>query len=345
MFGYCDKQSEPGGFFMSGLSEYVSDYLTALRYEQGAAVTTGRQYQAALRRFVRWLTETGYPSPTVSEFNPTLLRRFLYYLQSQSLRPRSIRGYFHALRGLGEFLTVHGLIPQNHAKSISMPKKDAAIRETISNEEVAAMLEACERIHNPRRRALCRAVLGVLIFGGLRRIEVCELRLDDVKVLEGGECSVHIRQGKGQKSRTIFLEGEPVAALRLWIEQRFPDCIHDYLFAVDKRRRLFYHAIASVVEEVKAIAGFEGRDNIKPHSMRHWRATDLMRAGTNLKDVQDFLGHSSLITTAIYTHGSEAQQRQLAKATTLKRADNPAVPPAPAPEANVRSRRREIRRL
>ena len=77
------------------------------------------------------------------------------------------------------------------------------------------------------------------------------------------------------------------------------------------------YGLQSLLEEVKATAGYAGRENIKPHSLRHWRATDLMRAGADLKSVSAFLGHTMLSTTSIYLHTSEEQCRGIRELTTL----------------------------
>ena len=73
-----------------------------------------------------------------------------------------------------------------------------------------------------------------------------------------------------------------------------------------------------MVEEIKAIAGFSGRDNIKPHSLRHAAATRLLRAGADLKSIQNYLGHSQITTTAIYLHTSEEQLKSIAEMTAVK---------------------------
>lgn len=292
----------------------MEDYLRALKFEQGAAATTFKGYQAQLRHFHNWLMGNGYPAPVVADFNTPVLRRFLYYLGGKGLRPRTVRSYFHPLRALGEFLVANGLLKDNPAKALAMPKKDAAQRETVSDEEVRELLAACERQRNARRVAACRAVLCVLIYGGLRRAEVCDLQVEDVNVKEK---SLLVRMGKGSKSRKVFLPDVAVSALKEWMAQRWADCKHTYLFATDTRRRLSFMGLAALVEDVKAIAGFTGRENIKPHSLRHWRATDLMRAGADLRSVQAFLGHTTLTTTAIYLHTDEQQLKNIAELSAL----------------------------
>ncbi len=325
------------------LYSLIEDYLQALRHEQGATATTCKQYQAQLRHFHNWLIENGYPTPTLGEFTLPVLRRFLYYLGGKNLRPRTMRSYFHPLRSMGEFLIANGALTENPAKALPMPKKDAAERLTVSDTEVRELLAACERQRNVRRTALCRAVMCVLIYGGLRRAELCNLYLEDVNAAEK---SLLIRSGKGQKSRKVYLPDDAVNALKEWIAQRWPDCKHPYLFALDRNRRLCFHGLHTLVEDMKAIAGFAGRENIKPHSLRHWRATDLMRSGADLRSVQAFLGHTQLSTTAIYLHTDEEQLRNIAHLSALQPKPVPAqdTPAIRVPNANQDRLRRRIAR-
>ena len=271
-------------------------------------------YQSKLRHFHRWLTENGYPAPSTDCLTLTLLRRFQYYLSGKGLRPRTIRTYFDPLDGLCQFLIQNGAMTENPVKSLTLPKKDAAKRETVSNDEVNGLLEACSRYRVPKVAALNSAVLHLLVYSGLRRSELCDLHLSDIDLQAK---SVLVRCGKGNKSRTVYLPQNAVNAVREYLPFRPKDCAHPYLFAVDRGRRLWHNGLHTLMEDVKATAGYTGRENIKPHSLRHWRATDLMRAGADLKSVSAFLGHNQLSTTSIYLHTSEEQCRTIAELSTL----------------------------
>lgn len=296
------------------LTDCITDYLRFILHERGLSKNTHKGYQAMSRHYLHWLAENGHPEPTTDALTVTLLRRYLYYLSGKGLRPRTIRSYFDPLGGLCLFLIKNGVLTENPVKSLTLPKKDAARRETVSNEEIAGLLTACGHYRNPRLAARNSAALHVLIFGGLRRAELCDLQFSDVDL---SEKSLLVRAGKGQKSRKIYLPKNAVDAIREYLPFRPKDCQHPYLFAVDRQRRLWYNGLQVLLEDVKATAGYAGRENIKPHSLRHWRATDLMRAGADLKSVSAFLGHNQLSTTSIYLHTDEEQCRSIAELSTL----------------------------
>ena len=157
--------------------------------------------------------------------------------------------------------------------------------------------------------------MSVLCYGCLRRSELCDLRESDVDLADK---SLLIRSGKGRKSRRVFVCADAVTALREWLALREADCKADWLFMYDRSRRLHYAGIASLIETLKATAGLRDNEAVKPHGLRHWGATNLLRNGANLRDVQAFLGHSDLTTTARYLHSSEEQLRGIAELTALR---------------------------
>ncbi len=296
------------------LHDCIADYLRFLRYEQGAAPTTIKAYQARLHNFQNWLTENGYPNATLDAFNVPTLRRFLYHLGGKGLRPRTIRGFFNPIRSLGAFLVANEALTENPAVKVGLPKKDAALRETVSEEEIRQLLDACERRRNPQQIALARALFSVLIFAGVRRSECLDLKLDDVNLSDG---SLLVRNGKGNKSRRVFLCADACSALREWLVLRPKDCTHSYIFAFDRNRRIHHDGLRTLLEEIKAIAGLAGHENIKPHSLRHAAATRLLRNGADIRSIQSFLGHTNLQTTAVYLHSDEERQRDIRELSAL----------------------------
>ena len=296
------------------LTDCITDYLRFIRHERGLSENTHRGYQAQLRHFTRWLVENGHPQPTTDCLTVPLCRRFLYYLSGKGLRPRTVRSYFDPLGGMCLFLIENGLLTENPVKALTLPQKDAALRQTVSNEEIAGLLEACCRYRVPKVTALNSAVLHLLIFSGARRSELCDLHLADI---DFAEKSLLIRAGKGQKSRKVYLPKNALDAVREYLPFRPKDCHKPYLIMMDRARRLWHRSLHTLLEDVKATAGYAGRENIKPHSLRHWRATDLMRAGADLKSVSAFLGHNQLATTSIYLHTDEEQCRSIAELSTL----------------------------
>ena len=320
--------------------ESIEDYLKFLQHEQGATKTTYKSYHAYLRNYHQWLTENGYEEPTLNDFNDATVRRFFYWISSKGLRPRSIYGYMCPLRSFGSFLIAHKIRTDNPAMCVNLPKKDAGTRRESSEEEIALLLAAVGRQRNQNRAVFERAVLATLVYTGLRRAEVCDLKLSDLDLDSGW---LLVTMGKGNKSRKVPLCTEVKDALAAWLTVRSRATKHDYLFSVALNRRMFYEGIRSVVENVKALAGLADRKHICPHSMRHACATRLMRQGATLADVMVWLGHSQIATTQRYLHCDEERLQKVAHMASLQPAQKPQEPSPTSRQGDVRQVRRMSR--
>lgn len=190
----------------------------------------------------------------------------------------------------------------------------------MTDDELLQVLEARGRQRCAWRAARDQAALAVLIYTGLRRAEMIDLKLGDLRLAEG---TLYVASGKGNKARTVPLCREARAYLARWLELR-PGVRHDYLFVTDDARRLAENGLKALLERAKTVAGMPGAENIKPHSIRHAAATRLMQNGADLRSVMAWLGHSNLQTTAVYLHTSEARLQSIADFASIR---SPTVPP------------------
>ncbi len=301
-------------------SDAVADYLNHIRFERGLAKTTCLHYQCWLRHFSDWLAEHGYGNDLEAVFTTGILRQYQYSKAKSDLKARTIHSAFYPLRGLGQFLVAARVLDANPTQTLQLPKKGAAERLLVTDAEVAALLDACERQRTPRQIALCRAVLCLLAFGALRRDELCSLLLSDLDLADGG---LTIRHGKGDKRRTIFLCQQAIDALREWVRVREKDSASAYLLTIDRRRRMHHEGIATLMETVKATAGLRENRAIVPHALRHWCASNMLKNGASMADVSLFLGHSDIQTTCRYLHSSQERLRSIRELASLQ------LPPKP----------------
>ncbi|HLK59967.1 MAG TPA: tyrosine-type recombinase/integrase [Chthonomonadaceae bacterium] len=313
------------------LQTAIAEYVDHVRHERRLAKTTTKQYVSWFHTFLEWLDANGYGSdPELDAFNTLVLRRYQMYKAKGGARPRTILSAFHPLRGLGQYLVTQGRLTENPCKALTMPKKDASIRHTLTDSHVTALFDACQRQRTPRLIALTRALMSILAYGGLRREEACCLRLDDVtfeKDAKGREqTGILVRSGKGGKSRRIFVCSEAGNALREWLAVREKDCIGDWLLMQDRARRVHFKGIASLMATLAATAGMADNPAAKPHSLRHWCLTNLVKNGAGLRDVMQFSGHSDLATLQRYLHSGEEELKTIAELTALRTPSQPQTP-------------------
>ncbi|HLJ57691.1 MAG TPA: tyrosine-type recombinase/integrase [Chthonomonadaceae bacterium] len=244
------------------LMDSIEEYIRYIKYERGHAATTILNEQNRLRFLHKWLCENGYPAPGIDVLTTPMLRRYLHWLVERRLRPRTIKGKLVCIKSMCGYLVDNGLLTTNPVNALTLPKLDAAERKTITDAQIALLFEACEKLSSLRQVALSRAVFTVLAYAGLRRAEACDLLVNDVSVTEN---FILVRHGKGDKSRRIFIPEPAVDNLREWLALR-PRCDHDFLFCRGNRR-LHHDGLASIIEQLKTVAGLSGNEAIKPHSI------------------------------------------------------------------------------
>jgi integrase/recombinase XerD len=190
------------------------------------------------------------------------------------------------LRTLFDYLMETRAVEASPVHLIRLPKKDAGQRPRVTEDELVAMVEACDRLSPMERAVLAKAVMLVLVTEAVRRCELLGLRVQDVRADSG---QLVISRGKGGKSHSVFLPEEAMEAVSGWLQLR-PPSSHDYLFGVDRGRRLGDQGLNALLDEVRAAAGLRRHSNIMPHAMRHAAATRLLRRGANLRSIQTLLG-------------------------------------------------------
>lgn len=312
-------------------SQAKTDYLNWLKHEIKKADTTHRTYQSWLNRYERWLADNGFPEPDLeAALSTSILRRYQYSLDKLGLVPNTIRAAFHPIRGLGEFLINQaGLLDENPVKKLTMPKKNEGRRLTMCDKEAVDLLDAAGRQCDPRKVAMSIALVTALLYTGVRANELVHIKVEDVS-LEREELLVST--AKGGKMRTLFPAPEFFVAVRAWLREREKiKCDHPWLWAQGPRQGISYDWLLKHLEGLKAVAGYRGAANIKPHSIRHWFATNLYRQTGNVKIVQRALGHSNPQTTYTYLHLDDEECRAMSTMTLGK----------PKAEATVNSARED----
>lgn len=166
-------------------------------------------------------------------------------------------------------------------------------------------------------------MLAVLSGAGLREAELTALTLDDLIHGEGGY-ALHVKNGKGRKSRTVPIRPDVAALLAAYLEARCKSADvtvgrEAALFVASDRAAgwrgnspLRPEAIDGIVERWARRAGIERR--ITPHSLRHTCAIRSRRYGANIAAVSKVLGHASVSTTMTYLDQGQAEIREQLRA-------------------------------
>lgn len=300
--------------------KYLIDFLDYCEIEKGLSSKTQENYTRFLRKFFAWLKDTGQEALKPSSLTPELVWQYKVYL-SRHIDPKSKKVlkkttqnyYLIALRSLLEFFTEKD-IPSLPSSKIKLAK-DKADKEIkfLKLEQLSRLLSS------PDKKTIIglrdRALLETLFSTGLRVAELASLNRDQLRIKDDTVDIETAIIGKGSKIRTVYFSERAVNALRDYIKERKD--MDDALFINYRRgaqksgssRRLTVKSIEDIVKKYVKISGLPVMAT--PHTLRHSFATDLLNQGVDLRTVQEFLGHSNIATTQIYTHVTNKQLRDI----------------------------------
>ena len=170
------------------------------------------------------------------------------------------------------------------------PKKEHKLPKVLSKKEVKKIFEVTENLKH-------KCILMLLYSAGLRRSEVLNLTLENI---DSQRMVIRINGAKGKKDRISLLSNDLLLLLRQYYKQYRP---HKYLFEGQNGGQYSASSVANILKNATKKAGINKA--VTPHMLRHSFATHLLEQGTDLRYIQELLGHNSSKTTEIYTHVSK----------------------------------------
>lgn len=293
-----------------------------------------RSYKVIMQNFEQWLSILGFSKSAYDNY-PRYLQEFLYYLEQHNKndlttvtvttvknyyqylqqRPNAIKNgglskatlnqHQQALRKFNEYLKKHHASPLPlHLRAEA--KKEQGWQSVLTQEEVKTLFETTEFTQSEGRiKARDKAILVALYSLGLRVNEAVHLNIKDIffdKEL------VYVRQGKNYKERFIPINHYNLKIIEDYVFDARPEFYKasqsEALFIGSQGKRLgrqsFNNRLRILVKTTHDAVIQE--KHITPHTLRHSIATHLLEQGAPIENIQQFLGHSSLETTQIYTH-------------------------------------------
>lgn len=173
-------------------------------------------------------------------------------------------------------------------RGIARPKKDKKLPIVLSKEEIVRMINSLDNIKH-------KLILQMLYGSGLRVSEAVGLRINDI---DFDRRLINIHGGKGRKDRVTIVSTTTLGNIEKYLQEYQP---LKYLFeSAESGKRLNMRSIQNIVYSSIAKAGV--KKDASAHSLRHSFATHLLEAGTDIRYIQELLGHARLETTQIYTH-------------------------------------------
>jgi len=170
--------------------------------------------------------------------------------------------------------------------SIRRPRKTAHLPKVLAKVEIAEMIKQTLNLKH-------RCILALMYSSGLRRGEVCKIKISDI---DSNRMTIFIKDAKGKKDRLTILSDHLLIELRIYYKLYHPK---EYLFENAEGNELSSETVGAIVKQAAKRAKLTKR--VTSHMLRHSFATHLLEQGTDLRYIQVLLGHSSTKTTEIYT--------------------------------------------
>ena len=227
------------------------------------------------------------------------IRDFRAFLSSRSrekISKSSISREMSAVKNFYNWLDRNELAKNSAISIISSPKKDKSIPKALDIDDTFRVLDlAYKEASSPWQGLRDKAIFTILYGCGLRISEALSLNIGDI-----GSSDIIKIKGKGNKERIVPILPIVIEA----IEEYLMACPYNLkqgepIFVGARGERLSPRIVQRQMQKIRGILGLS--DNLTPHALRHSFATHLLAEGTDLRAIQELLGHSSLSTTERYT--------------------------------------------
>jgi len=266
------------------ISEYTN-VLIAQRYSR----RTIKQYSAAMIKYIEHINRKAIQEHSASDVNG-----YLAYISKKNISESYINATYSAIKLYYEKVA---FIPDFQFDRMKRPRKSKYLPTILSKSEINRILTACTNLKHS-------TLLYTLYSSGMRLTEVLNLRVEDVW---WDRNQIIIKAGKGKKDRIVMLSRVLKEILSLYADKYKP--IHWLFEGRDRRTQYASSSVQKVVKRAVNKAGIYKR--ITPHTLRHCFATHLMDSGTDVRFIQELLGHKDIKTTLIYTHVTTNQIDQI----------------------------------
>ena len=269
-------------------TNFIDEFVQHLRVERRLSPRTLDSYTRCL---VRFASESA--PPELADVRIEHVRDHVIHLRQLQLSTTSIAQNLSGLRSFFNYQVRKDRLPHNPADHVKAPKSPLKLPNVL---DVDATTKLVSQTFEGQTALRNTALLELLYSSGLRLSEVVELNVENLD-LRAGHATV---LGKGNKTRVVPIGSHAQAALGRWFDSRERCLPQDPVFTGRSGKRIARRTVQDIVKKagLKALSN----DGIHPHLLRHCFASHLLESSSDLRAVQELLGHENIATTQIYTH-------------------------------------------
>lgn len=258
-------------------------------------------YRKSLKRFARWMEETGVQKPTradIKNYKTMLLDTYSVCTAAS---------YLSAVRNFYAFLAAEGLYPDITLKIKNPSSRELHKKDALSADMAKKVLATMPRETLAQKRDY--AIILLLTHTGLRTIEIERANLEDLRTNMGATLLYVWGKGRDGKDQYVKVTPSVLAAIKEYlaareeVEGKLKD--NSPLFASVSRRdyggRITARSVSRICKETLKAAGYDD-PRLTAHSFRHTAVSLSLQAGASIRDAQQMARHGSPVTTERYAH-------------------------------------------
>lgn len=270
-------------------SNLLNEFEEYLKYELNYSNYTIKNYLIHIKKYIEYLNNNNLAIDTIKKDN---IIEMLKCFDSMKLKPRTISAILSSIRTYYDFLMDKHVVTSNIFKLVGNPKLDKKLPNFLSYEQMRTIFDSIPMDTELNIRN--RLIIEIFYATGIRLSELVNLKLSDFTF---NNRSIRV-MGKGKKERIVYYGEYAEDVLNKYLDVRTFDS--EYLILNNKGEKISVRGIEKLVDKIVLNAAIN--NNVTPHTFRHTFATHLLNNGSDIKSVQELLGHSSLNTTEVYTH-------------------------------------------
>lgn len=262
---------------------YLDDFKKLLSIKR-YSYSTIKSYSNALKNFL-----DAFPGSEPSQINVTQIEHFI----NSMVVDKNISQAYQKVLVAAIKMFYNEMLRKNYNLNYLFPDRtEKKLPVILDVSEIKAMLDSIQNLKH-------KAILSLIYSAGLRVSEAIEMKVSDI---DSKRMLIRVRQAKGKKDRYVMLSEKLLFLLREYYKEYKPK---EYLFEGQKGSKYSSRSIQSIFRQALKKANVQKKASV--HTLRHSFATHLLEAGTDIRIIQQLLGHNSIKTTQIYTQVSNSK--------------------------------------
>lgn len=286
------------------VQDYFSIYLPNIKISSNNTIKTYKYVFIDLLKFFE-SKNIEYKDMIMSDFKVEYIEKYIEELKIKmnsnstiNLKIVVIKNFFNYLN----YKSIEYIDIANKINKLNLIRKDVNIPKYLTEKEINIMLN----YRNEKISLKEYVVFTILYYGGLRVNELCNLKKEDISIIDGSSFRIKIYNSKNNKSRVINFECNFGKSIKDYLRDYAYDD-ESYLFINKYKKKYTKKGINYIINKIYSLVKKDNKDkllfnekNIHPHMIRHSRAMIMLENGISLSEIKEFLGHSHISTTEIY---------------------------------------------